>query len=183
MRQARLGWVEGWEDSSELFLISFAKRAPAEIIDSDRSDETEFHLFGNRSHRAQRTTRVRPDQPRFKITVFQRYGPVCVLSGIHIVDMLEAAHLVPVPRGGSDDPRNGLPLNAALHRAFDADWFAIHPDTLQVCTVPGGPSLAELGIVHPSLAGLANPPHRDALQWRYENWCRRHTSAANNVRS
>ncbi|WP_374101624.1 HNH endonuclease [Streptomyces sp. I5] len=34
--------------------------------------------------------------------------------------MIEAAHLRGDADGGSSDARNVLPMNAALHRAFDA---------------------------------------------------------------
>jgi predicted restriction endonuclease len=100
----------------------------------------------------------------------QRYGPRCPLSGIAVLEMLDAAHLIPDSEDGSSDPRNGLPLNAALHRAFDAGLFAIHPDTLSVETRLGGPALEELGIIEGSLQSLERKPHRDALQWRYNRW-------------
>ncbi|MFD0349823.1 HNH endonuclease [Kitasatospora aburaviensis] len=83
--------------------------------------------------------------------------------------MIEAAHLRPDAENGSSDARNGLPMNAALHRAFDAHLFAIHPDTLQVMVRPQGPSLVELGITEPQLI-LPKLPHKAALEWRYAKW-------------
>jgi hypothetical protein len=84
--------------------------------------------------------------------------------------MLEAAHLVPHASDGTNDPRNGLVMNVALHRAFDAHLFAIHPDTRKVVTRPGGPDLQALGITSPSLDSLAKLPHADALKHRFEAW-------------
>ncbi len=95
---------------------------------------------------------MRPDQARFKIEVFRRYGPRCPLSGIAVPEMVEAAHLRGDADGGSSDARNGLPMNAALHRAFDAHLFAINPDTLTVEVRPEGPTLDQLGVIHPKLA-------------------------------
>ncbi|MCA1704025.1 MAG: HNH endonuclease [Actinobacteria bacterium] len=172
-RQVHLGWVEGWDDNSEMFLITFTEAAPAELLDADHSDEHEFRLTGNRSRRAPRNVRVRPGQSRFKFRVFQRYGTRCPLSGVTVPEMLDAAHLVPDAQDGTDDPRNGLPLNAALHRAFDADLFTINPDTLKVITKPNGPTLGDLGIITPNLEHLPHKPHREALQWRYQAWSER----------
>ncbi|WP_326673064.1 HNH endonuclease signature motif containing protein [Streptomyces canus] len=84
--------------------------------------------------------------------------------------MIEAAHLRPDAEDGTDDPRNGLPLNAALHRAYDAHLFAIEPETLSVATRPQGPTVEELGIVTPHLRELPRRPQAEALRWRYREW-------------
>lgn len=118
-----------------------------------------------------RTVRARPNQRMFKLRVFQRYGPRCPLSGVSVPEMLDAAHIMGHALGGSDDPRNGLPLNVAIHRAFDAGLSAFNPDTLEGETWPGGPTAEAMGICYPAgLKDLPRPPHRDALQWRYESW-------------
>jgi putative restriction endonuclease len=171
LRGVKLAWVEGWEDRSSLFLVRFGDTPPLEVINRDRSEDQPFQLEGNRRHRRNGTVVRRPDQARFKIEVFQRYGPRCPFSGIEIPQMVEAAHLRGDADGGSSDARNGLPMNAALHRAFDAHLFAINPTTLMAEARPDGPSLDEMGILHPKLA-LKRFPHPDALEWRYTEWLR-----------
>ncbi|MGQ4438078.1 HNH endonuclease [Streptomyces violaceoruber] len=170
VRIVRLAWVEGWEERSRIFLISFGDSRPEQVLTEDHSDEEPFSLTGNRSRSSRRNVRNRPGQRRFKLRVFQRYGPRCPLTGIAVPEMIEAAHLRPDADDGTDDPRNGLPLNAALHRAYDAHLFAIEPDTLEVLTRPQGPALEELGIVTPHLRDLPRRPHADALRWRYREW-------------
>lgn len=170
IRTVRLAWVEGWEDRSRIFLISFGDSGPDCLLTEDNSDEQPFSLTGNRSRSSRRSVRERPGQRRFKLRVFQRYGPRCPLSGIAVPEMIEAAHLRPDAEDGTDDPRNGLPLNAALHRAYDAHLFAIEPETLNVVTRPQGPTLEELGIVTPHLRELRRRPHVEALRWRYREW-------------
>ncbi|MDR3034942.1 MAG: HNH endonuclease [Kitasatospora sp.] len=172
LHDVRLAWVEGWEDGSRLFLLGFGEAPPGQLLDHDRSEEQPFRLEGNRRRRRAGTVTSRPDQARFKLEVFQRYGPRCPLSGIAVPQMIEAAHLRGDADGGSSDARNGLPMNAALHRAFDAHLFAVNPDTLTAEAHPDGPSLESMGIVHPKLA-LEHPPHREALKWRYDEWLRR----------
>ncbi|WP_411129886.1 HNH endonuclease [Streptomyces sp. x-19] len=172
LRGVQLAWVEGWEDESSIFYVRFGDTPPARVIDRDRSEETPFSLQGNRRRRRSGTVTARPDQARFKLEVFQRYGPRCPLSDIGVPEMVEAAHLCGDADGGSSDARNGLPMNAALHRAFDAHLFAINPDTLTAEVRQSGPTLEELGIRHPKL-NLPKLPHRDALAWRYNEWLRR----------
>jgi hypothetical protein len=171
-RVVRLAWVEGWDDQSSTFLLSYDESPPEQLLSEDHSDEEPFILTGSGSRHAQRSVRVRPEQPRFKLRVFQRYSPRCPLSGVSVPEMLEAAHLRPVADDGTNDPRNGIPLNASLHRAFDAHLFAFHPTTLEVVTRPEGPTLAQLGITTPNLRDLAHPPHEEALRWRYDEWTR-----------
>jgi hypothetical protein len=170
VRIVRLAWVEGWEERSRIFLISFGDNRPERLLTEDHSDDQPFSLTGSRSRSSQRNVRERPGQRRFKLRVFQRYGPRCPLSGIAVPEMIEAAHLRPDAEDGTDDPRNGLPLNAALHRAYDAHLFAIEPETLNVVTRPQGPTLEELGIVTTHLRELPRRPHADALRWRYREW-------------
>ncbi|MCX5035337.1 HNH endonuclease [Streptomyces coelicoflavus] len=173
VRIVRLAWVEGWEDESEQFLISYGGEAPTQVLGRDQSDQEPFELEGNRRRIRQRNVQVRPDQARFKLRVFQRYGPRCPLTGIAVPQMIEAAHLRPVEDDGTDDPRNGLPLSAGLHRAFDAGLFAIHPDSLEVVTRSGGPTVRDLHIAVPHLRDLDRKPHREALAWRFERWLAR----------
>ena len=177
-RIVRLAWVEGWDDPSSTFLLSYDEAPPEQVLSEDRSDEEPFVLTGSGARRRRRDVTERPGQPRFKLRVFQRYSPRCPLSGISVPEMLEAAHLRPVMDDGTNDPRNGLPLNAALHRAYDAHLFAFHPDTLDVVTVPGGPTFDDLRITTPHLRDLPRRPHTEALRWRYEAWLARHPEAA-----
>ncbi|MDF9815961.1 HNH endonuclease [Streptomyces sp. SPB162] len=173
VRIVQLAWVEGWQDESRTFLLTYGQSPPQQILRADHSDEVPFTLTGSRSRQARRNVRVRPGQARFKLQVFQRYFPRCPLSGIAVPEMLEAAHLRPVAQDGTDDPRNGLPLNAALHRAFDAHLFGIEPHTLSVIPRPQGPTLEELGITTPHLRDLPHPPRQEALEWRYADWLER----------
>ncbi|GLW64313.1 hypothetical protein Arub01_25570 [Actinomadura rubrobrunea] len=173
LREVKLGWIAGWAEESKIFLILFGEEPPRKVEKEDRSDDEPFIPTGNRSRSAVRSVRHRPDQATFRLRVLQRYGPRCPLSGVAVLEMLEAVHFIPDYAGGSPDPRNGIPMNAALHRAFDAGLFAIHPDTLKVEVVPGGPTLEDLGIRFPSISNLPRKPHRDALEWRYEWWKRK----------
>ena len=125
LRDVALGWVEGWDERAQMFLISFRDDEPALLLDSDRVDEEPFDLEGSGT-RVRGSSMARTGQSKFRFQVLQRYGANCAVSGIAVPEMLEAVHLRDVADGGSNDARNGLVLSAAHHRAFDAGLFAIN---------------------------------------------------------
>lgn len=168
-RNVDLAWVEGWEDASRLFLISFGERRPA-ILTADKQDEASFQLFGA-DHRVRREVTVRPGQQRFKFQVLQRYGPACAVCELRVPELLDAAHIGPKSAAGCDDPRNGLILCANHHRAFDAGLIGFEPDSLVIRCRPDGPGAAAIGVTCKSLNHLPRKPHKDAVAWHWKNWC------------
>src|SRR5262249_52607636 len=91
-----------------------------------------FTLFG--AEGAKRgSVRVRPGQQRFRFQVLKEYRPKCAVCSISHSLLLHAAHLCGKAAKGSDDWRNGLPLCATHHLAFDANLFAIVPTRLKSC--------------------------------------------------
>ena len=173
-RDVYVGWIMGWDDLSKQFLVLFdnafsqESTTAKEILEEINNDDT-FALF-QREKGAKRTVIGRKNQQRFKFQVFKRYGPRCVVCGLEISDLLQAAHLIPKERQGSDDPRNGLVLCANHHLAFDANLFGIMPETLELCFKLSGPDAQALQIPFADLRYLAQRPHEEALRWRYRDW-------------
>ena len=169
-RDVHLGWVEGWDDSSRLFLVSFRSEPPETLLTADESDQTEFTPTED-SPGKKTTVFSRPDQRRFKFRVFQRYGARCAVCDVSIAELLDAVHLLPKRRNGTDDPRNGLVLCPLHHRAFDGGLFGIEAETLTIVYQQNGPSADELLISRKTLDHLRRKPHQIALTgaWR-EYW-------------
>jgi putative restriction endonuclease len=82
--------------------------------------------------------------------------------------MLDAAHIIPVRSGGTEDAANGLLLTASVHRAFDAGLWAINPDSLKIETTPGGPNALKMRLENLEFRDKASILNRDALGFRYE---------------
>jgi hypothetical protein len=164
-RDVTLGWVAGDDDRSRQFLVLFGEQAPAPVADVDA---TPFELTERTGTVRTAQVRARPGQQRFAFAVFRRYGPACMVCGIGLTAVLEAAHLRPKARAGSDDPRNGMVLCATHHRAYDAGLFAVEPGTRTLHPDPSGPSLGELRIIHTALVSESGElPHEAALSWRW----------------
>jgi hypothetical protein len=165
LRDVRLGWIRDWDDDDELFLITF------EATESQPADEpeAEFSLFAEPEGK-KTTTTTRPGQQKFKFSVIKRYGARCAVCSVEVLELLDAAHLTPKKAKGSDDPRNGLLLCASHHRAFDAGFFGIEPDTQRIRYRPGGPEASALGLTASVLSPKKSMPHPESLKWLWAKW-------------
>ena len=165
-REVRRAWVADFDDASSQFLFEFS------------STSSRFEVELDRPFEAKEARRWKPDlvirierNPRFKFEVAKRFRGLCAVSDLSVPKMLEAAHVVPVSKGGSDDPRNGILLSASHHRAFDRQLWAINPSTLAIETRPSGPTLEKMKFSRRSVEHLADMkclPHKDALEVNYE---------------
>lgn len=124
-RRVRLGWVKEVDDVARVALVLFDE--PSGELSMRPTTGDVFVTEDERRRRVLSVNRWERD-PQFAFYALRRYGGSCALTGIRVPNMLEAAHVVPVARGGSDDVGNSLVLNVALHRAFDAHLWVVHPD-------------------------------------------------------
>ncbi len=167
-RQVKRAWVTDSDDISRLFLIEFGEEPTQEI--AIEIEHIEFKAKVKRSLSVDQIMRVERD-PKFKFEVVKRHKGKCAVTGISVVEMLDGAHVVPVANGGSDDPRNGLLLSAAHHRAYDKHLWAINPANLTIEPSPRGPSLKAMKFEYSTIEHLKSidaVPHSEALEIRYE---------------
>ncbi|QSV53966.1 MAG: hypothetical protein HEP80_08835 [Dolichospermum sp. UKL201] len=117
----------------------------------------------------------REGQEKFKEELIKKYGYKCLISGCHIEQIIEAAHIIPYRDLNSHDVANGLLLRVDLHRLFDAHLIAIHPTTREVLI---SEQIAKdyqdiRGIkIENRLTGEDATKQQDALRYHYEqcNW-------------
>jgi hypothetical protein len=164
-RVVHLGWVEDWDDRSELFSIAFSEEPPSSMPAAAEEDDLPFQLEREPAEGKKVSVKSRPGQHRFSFRVFRRYGAQCAVCDVSVMGLLDAAHLRAYRDKGSDDPRNGLVLCATHHRAFDKKLFAIDPPTLQLAYRDDGPDASSLGVTRPSIAHLPALPHVESLEW------------------
>ena len=60
--------------------------------------------------------------------VADAYEKRCAISGERTYPVLEAAHIVPVSRGGHHAAENGLLLRSDIHKLFDRGYVTIRPN-------------------------------------------------------
>jgi putative restriction endonuclease len=157
-RRLRLGWVEDWDDESQMALITFELADPQPLP----NDDDPFKLRQDHGQKKV-SVKARPYQQRFKLAVLKRYGSHCAMCPVAVPQLVKAAHLLPYSRGGTNDPRNGLPLCANHHDALDCGLVKINPLTLELA-VTGDYTHEQLGITQRDLSALRAKPHPQALQ-------------------
>lgn len=168
LRDVRLAWIVHWDDAQGCFDVEFGDELrPALANPQDDSELGDFRPTVRR-------TRVRTTGSRavrsydFSYRVKARCGRECAACAFSIGRVVEGAHVVPVEKNGTDDERNGLPLCPTHHRLLDALLLHIEPNSREFVAIPGGPTLSDMAVTKPSLAGLARGPHPSALQRRWE---------------
>jgi putative restriction endonuclease len=165
VRDVEFGWVEDWNDETREFLIALDLEEPPPTAPTP-IDEEPFQLTTQRaSSTAEQTTR--PGQARFRFEVFERYGAKCAVCEISIKELLDAVHIKPFSKNGTDDPRNGLVMCANHHRCFDNAHFTINPTTLKVEFNIPKHIVRELGFTRDSIEHLEFGPADDALKWHF----------------
>lgn len=163
------GYIEALDDQAGMALITFANDGKLPPPPAADEAESPFALQDEDAALVWSKRRARPNQARFAFDVAARYGTACAVCGISVKEALEAAHLRPKSKSGSDDARNGLMLCRNHHRMFDSALFGIHPGTGTVSTHEPY-ELSDLFITAKNLAHLPAQPHPDALQDAWERW-------------
>jgi len=79
-----------------------------------------------------RQIKERRGQSEFRDLLRQRYGNQCMITGLKLLDVLEAAHILPYRGTDDNHPDNGLLLRADLHTLFDLNLLGINPESLEV---------------------------------------------------
>ena len=68
---------------------------------------------------------ARPNQARFRDSVFEAYRSCWLLTGDSMGEILEAAHIIPFRNGGADTRDNGICLRVDMHRLFDSNHIRL----------------------------------------------------------
>ncbi|MTJ05528.1 MAG: HNH endonuclease [Sediminimonas qiaohouensis] len=116
----------------------------------------------------------------FRRKVREAYDYRCAMSGLRLRNgggrpEVQAAHIRPVEKQGSDSVRNGLALSGTLHWMFDRGLISVAEDLETILVsrnkVPGeviDRLLSPDGLLHKP-ADPRNAPHPENLRWHREN--------------
>lgn len=170
-KRVNLAWVNDFDDSLRICVLTFHGSLPEanEFLIQNKNVATleKPVLFGER-----RTTKVQIEKaerdPLFKFNILKRFEGRCLVTSIDVPEMLDAAHIVPVRSGGTEDPANGLLLTASAHRALDAGLWAINPSNLKIETRAMGPSTLRMKLDNLLLENHSHVLNREALEFRYK---------------
>lgn len=162
-----LAWLNDFDDELRICVLTFhginsetdAHGSPQEISD--------LPLIGPRKTSNVEVIRAERD-PLFKFNILKRFQGTCLVTETNVIEMLDAAHIIPVVRGGTESNENGILLTASAHRALDAGLWAINPSTLQIETKKDGPSTQRMRLLITDLSHHKNKLNLEALEFRYK---------------
>ncbi|MFN0257729.1 HNH endonuclease [Pedobacter ureilyticus] len=106
----------------------------------------------------------RPYQNIFRKNTLIQFNYTCVITGVNIDNVLEAAHIIPVSENGSDQADNSLCLRSDIHQLFDSGHLRLFSNgNVRLSDLAGTSN--NYGIL-PSNIQLPEFINRDYLDWR-----------------
>ncbi len=97
------------------------RHGPDALSDIDSAELQDVRLYMMRSIKA------RSGQDAFRRALLEAYNGRCAISGCAVLEVLEAAHIIPHQGIASQVPSNGLLLRADLHALFDCGLITVEP--------------------------------------------------------
>jgi putative restriction endonuclease len=154
-----------------------------ERIEADRYEvrkyEADEAAVGFERPVIERLTRRAYREVAFRRKVRDAYDYRCAMSGLRLRNgggrpEVQAAHIRPVERLGSDSVRNGLALSGTLHWMFDRGLLSVADDLTILVSRNKVPSEVVDRLIVPDgklclPADERNWPHPAALRWHREN--------------
>lgn len=167
-KKVELAWVNDFDDALRICVLTFHGVLPEQnSFTTNQTADSEPILFGARRTTKSSVERAERD-PMFKFNILKRFNGKCLITNIDVTEMLDAAHIIPVASGGTEDPNNGLLLSASVHRALDAGLWAINPISLRIETKANGPDSQRMKLDQIDLSSSSRLLNREALEFRYE---------------
>lgn len=102
--------------------------------DADNTENSTQYVISEEDRRKTvfRQIKQRRGQRGFRDLLRKRYGEQCMITGLNLLDVLEAAHISPYRGVDDNHPDNGLLLRADLHTLFDLNLLGINPESLEI---------------------------------------------------
>ena len=167
-KKVELAWLNDFDDELRICVLTFHGVLPEQNnFTVNNPANSEPILFGARRTTKSSVERAERD-PLFKFNILKRFEGRCLVTNIDVTEMLDAAHIIPVASGGTEDPNNGLLLSASVHRALDAGLWAINPISLRIETKASGPDSNRMKLDQVDLSSSSKLLNREALEFRYE---------------
>ena len=167
LKKIDLAWMDNFDDELRICVLSFQGVNPDSNSFRPPNSGELLPLFGPRKKSTVEILRAERD-PFFKFNILKRFNGICLVTNINVVEMLDAAHIIPVASGGTESSENGMLLSASAHRALDSGLWAVNPKTLQIETKNDGPSTQRMKLSNTDLSSYRDKLNLEAITYRYE---------------
>lgn len=166
-KKVDLAWLDDFDDELRICVLSFHGVMPDANTFRSPKEFEQLPLFGPRKKSTVEILRSERD-PFFKFNILKRFNGACLVTNISVLEMLDAAHIIPVASGGTESSENGMLLSASAHRALDSGLWAVNPKTLQIETKSDGPSTQRMKLSNTDLSPYSDKLNLEALTYRYD---------------
>jgi hypothetical protein len=112
------------DEITELHRMKLLKPQLENIVKQIRTTQIPANI---ERKRVSREILERPYQAVFRKNVLRSFSSKCLLTGVTIESVLQAAHIKPIEYKGSDNIDNGLCLRSDIHQLFDSNHLRILP--------------------------------------------------------
>ena len=187
-----LGLVTNYDASTDVFFVESVDRLALQKVTSTVSDETvryEIELYSQvmnvfepfvKEESITYTASIPKRDKAFREIVVREYDFTCAVceTKFRVNNLIEAtaAHIIPIHKNGSDDPRNGLSLCRTHHWAFDSGIFTL-TDNYEVLLSPvveqaESHNFTLLEMEKKTILLPGNEiihPHQKAIRWHRDN--------------
>jgi putative restriction endonuclease len=137
----------------------------------DNENKTEYVITDEDTRKTVfRQIKERRGQSIFRNFLRQRYGDQCMITGLKLLDVLEAAHISPYRGDDDNHPGNGLLLRADLHTLFDLNLLGINPESLEVKFHPKVMETGYQKLEGRKLICSEYQPSRSVLEYRWKQF-------------
>lgn len=131
------------------------------LRDLDNRGEFDPYDDEDARERVARNIAARSGQPEFRRRLLNAYENRCAITGCDVVEVLEAAHIVPHRGDKFNDLRNGLLLRADIHTLMDRGLLSLRVDGDDLAVVL---DQSLRGGCYEELHGsIVRPPHHEAF--------------------
>ena len=149
------------EEVVELHKLKVAKQELEKVVKQIRLTQIPANVERKKVYRE---VLERPYQNVFRKIILSVYKFSCIITGVTIENVLEAAHIKPVEYNGDDNFNNGLCLRSDIHQLFDSNNLRILPSGELILS-----EVASSKNNYGNLPRKINLPHfvnTDFLDWR-----------------
>lgn len=112
------------EEVVELHKLKIVEKALDKVVKQIRITQIPANV---ERKRVTREVLERPYQNIFRRNILNIFSSTCIVTGVTIENVLEAAHIKPVEYKGDDSHSNGLCLRSDIHQLFDSNNLRILP--------------------------------------------------------
>lgn len=150
--------------SEEVIELHKLKIIPQKLDQTARKIR-ESHIPANvERKKVSRNIIERPHQNAFRKNILTAFNSTCLITGVGIENVLEAAHIKSVEFNGSDKIENGLCLRIDIHRLFDSKHLRLLP-TGEIILSELASKKINYGNI-PNKVKVPNFINKDFLDWR-----------------